>query len=877
MKIFWVILCSSIFMGLSAQTYTITGFILEDKHDDPVVGAYVMIENSKGSLTDINGYFEIKTNEKSTHVNIKYLGYEDLQVIVNWSGNIAELGKIKISEKNIHLKEVIVSGARMPYRASVESTNYYISPQIMKEIQPMSNEEVLRAIPGVNVIGDMGLGNRLNISIRGSWGRRSEKVLILEDGSPVSPAPYIAPGIYYNPISDRIDAMEVYTGADILRYGPNNMFGIVNYISPKPPQIPTTRIKISGGQNGFFTGLLSYGGTWKNVGAQVEGVYKKFEGFTQNSAVEMVNLNAKVFAELGEKQSLYFKVSNQFENNQASWSAVTPFTFAADPLQNPFDADRFIMHRYGMDIIHRYAGGKDWSIQSKIFASDFGRQWWRQNNVIIPVSQAFEYLGETIINQRYSYLKDAVFTDEDFVRVGRITNGRESTMDSRWSFSVVGLEETFKKSWKSEKSEHQLEANLKIHRETYTDAVIRNDSTRWAESGRITADLYYDLLSYSGYLRYQFKHGSFTATPIFRFEHVGMAKLDKFEASRRPDFNRADEVEIVNNFSAFLPGMTLAYQLGDIKIYSSAYQGFIAPSKNFAFLVERDGEIINPEFGQAVNMQPELNVNVEFGLRGSFIPDRLQGQVSVFNNRIRNFYLGGREEFFDKLGVVNIRGLEAAFRWDIFNIKDHRFYIQPSLTLLHSRVLSGEVVDRQLFASVVHSNATRQEFVNNVNTNPTGYRIKIRQQDGTIAVHEGVLQVDDLKNIVETRFIYGEEGISDAETPYTPNMSLFVNATYSYKKMSVGLSYNRVGSQFSEFAAFHTESSDGAIGKIEAFHTIDLNLNYDFNIGRSRASAFFVVKNVENNIFRMSRLNRANSGIFPGGFRQINLGVSIEI
>lgn len=864
------------YAGLSAQNYEISGIVVANKLNEPIPGAHVLLGTSKGSLTDENGYFEIKTNEKAGQLTVKYLGYEELTIPIEWTGNTMDLGKIQITEKDIQLKEVVVSGPRMPYKASIESTNYYISPKIIKEIQPMSTEELLRALPGVNVQGEMGLSNRMNVSIRGSWGRRSEKVLILEDGSPVSPAPYIAPGIYYNPISDRIEAMEVYTGADILRYGPNNMFGIINYISPRPPQVPTTRIKVSGGQRGYFTGLMSYGGTWNNVGAQIEGVYKKFDGFVQNSSVEMVNLNAKVFAELGKNQSLYFKISNQFENNQASWSAITPFTYAVDPLQNPFDADRFIMHRYGMDIIHRYVGNSDWSIQSKIFASDFGRQWWRQNNLVIPVAQAFEYLGENIINDRYSYLKNVSFTDEDYVRVGRMVNGRESTADSRWSFSVAGLEETFTKTWSGD-TEHQIEANFKIHKEVYTDAEIRNDSTRWAESGRIHSDLYYSLISYSGYLRYQLRHKALSFTPILRLERVQMYKLDKLDISKRPDISGPENFRLYNNFSAFLPGVTLAYQHKGLRFYTSAYQGFIAPSKVFAFLVERNGEIVKPELGDEVNMKPEYNFNVELGVRGGFIPGILQGQVSIFNNRIRNFFLGGRGELFEKLGVVNIQGLEAAFRLDLIKGSVHKLFLQPNITLLRSKVISGEMVDNMLFSSIIHSKATREEFVNKVNANPNGYRIKLRQPDGSITVHEGQLKVEDIKNIAETRLIFGEGHIENAQIPTTPNVTLFLNANYSYKNMSLGVSYNHVGSQFSEFAGFKEESADGALGVVPAFHTIDVNLNYDFKISSSRVSAFLVVKNIENRVFRMSRVNRANSGVFPGGFRQINIGFNMEI
>ncbi|MBK8348543.1 MAG: hypothetical protein IPL08_13360 [Saprospiraceae bacterium] len=99
---------------------------------------------------------------------------------------------------------------------------------------------------------------------------------------------------------------------------------IINYITPKPLQEPALRFKVSGGQRGYFVGLLSYGGTWNKVGSQVEAVFKRFDGFTKNSALSMINLNAKIFAELAENQSLYFKVSGQFEDNQASLSSITP-------------------------------------------------------------------------------------------------------------------------------------------------------------------------------------------------------------------------------------------------------------------------------------------------------------------------------------------------------------------------------------------------------------------------------------------------------------------------------------------------------------------------------------------------------------------------
>ncbi|MBK7636698.1 MAG: hypothetical protein IPJ13_22315 [Saprospiraceae bacterium] len=93
--------------------------------------------------------------------------------------------------------------------------------------------------------------------------------------------------------------------------------------------------------------------------------------------------------------------------------------------------------------------------------------------------------------------------------------------------------------------------------------------------------------------------------------------------------------------------------------------------------------------------------------------------------------------------------------------------------------------------------------------------------------------------------------------------------------MAVGLGYNRVGDQYAEFANFVNESGDGGLGRIKAFNTFDMNLNYDFSIKGMRFSFFTVAKNLSNNVFVASRLNRGQSGIMPGGFRQVNAGVNI--
>ncbi|MFZ1559047.1 MAG: TonB-dependent receptor plug domain-containing protein [Saprospiraceae bacterium] len=864
------------FTSVSGQTtINIKGKVL-DESKQPLTGVLIIPNPGKPEYTDEYGIFNISASKGNITITLRYLGNEDIIIEQTIKSESIDMGEITMNEKSILLKEVNVSGTALPYKSSFEGSNYYVSPLQLKKIQPISTEEVLKTLPGVNVLGDMGLSNRLNVSIRGSWGRRSEKVLMLEDGSPISPAPYTAPGIYYNPISDRVDGIEVYTGADILRYGPNNMFGIINYITPKPPQQPGLRAKISGGQRGYFTGLLSYGGTWNKVGSQIEAVYKRFDGFTKNSSVDMINLNAKIFAELAENQSIYFKISGQFEDNQATLSSITPYTFKIDPTEGPFDADRFTMHRYGLDIIHKWVPDATSDLTTKIFASDFARDWWRQNNTVIKAANVRGYVGEEIFSQRYGYLDGKTFGQDDYVRVGSITNGRESTADSRWHFTVAAIEETFSKKWTGETWSNNLEAQIKLYSETYKDQVLNADSTRWARSGRFTTDLAYDLQSISGYVRNHFVIHKFEITPILRIEKVWMNREDRLALARNPNLTSDKDLARVNEYSIFQPGLTLGYQFTNLKVFGSAYKGYIAPSKYFAFLVERDGVLVNPLSAEDLsNVKPEVSLNTELGVRGEIIKGRLSGQVAVFNNRISNFYVAGWNEYFDKLAVLNLGGFEAALRYEILPLGgDHKLSIQPNITFLRSKVISGELVDRHLFTQIKHTAATKQEFVDKVNANPSGYDVFIKLNGADVKINRAIT-TEDLNNVSKTVYKFGDGGIKDGVTPYAPEIAYNVNLYYTYKKFGIGFGYNFVGDQFAEFANFEHESGDGGVGKIKSFHTFDANINYDFEINNIRCTLFAAAKNLGDDVFVASRLNRGQSGIMSGGFRQINAGLNL--
>jgi Fe(3+) dicitrate transport protein len=84
--------------------------------------------------------------------------------------------------------DVIGSGTRAGAESSGSAA--VIDGRTLEESRVFNVNEALRKVPGVNVREEEGVGLRPNIGIRGLNPTRSTKTLLLEDGLPLSFAPY---------------------------------------------------------------------------------------------------------------------------------------------------------------------------------------------------------------------------------------------------------------------------------------------------------------------------------------------------------------------------------------------------------------------------------------------------------------------------------------------------------------------------------------------------------------------------------------------------------------------------------------------------------------------------------------------------------------
>ena len=93
-------------LGISAQTLTVTGHIVDETGED-LIGASVAVKGTtNGSVTDFDGRFTIENAPSNGTLVISYIGFETQEVAINGQNHF----EITLAEERSQLNEVVVVG-----------------------------------------------------------------------------------------------------------------------------------------------------------------------------------------------------------------------------------------------------------------------------------------------------------------------------------------------------------------------------------------------------------------------------------------------------------------------------------------------------------------------------------------------------------------------------------------------------------------------------------------------------------------------------------------------------------------------------------------------------------------------------------------------
>jgi Fe(3+) dicitrate transport protein len=616
------------------------------------------------------------------------------------------------------VEELTVIGGRLvgseEMRRRVAGAFDIVDHDTLRASHVFTTSEALRKVPGVTARDEEGFGLRPNIGVRGLNPTRSTKVLLLEDGLPVSYAPYGDNASYYHPPIERFDRVEVLKGSSQIAHGPVTLGGVINYITPDAPLRRSISVDLAGGNRAYGQAGASFGQTWKRTGVFAHVQRKQGDGARENLHSDLNDLMFKVSHAFGSTQQITGKVNYYGERSQVTYSGLRADEYAADPRQNPFANDDFHGDRWGLSGTYRALVASRVALTASGYSASFARDWWRQssnsaqrpNDSADPQCAGMANLNTTCGN-------------EGRLRNYRHTGGEvRARVDTRHGVPV------------------ETDFGFRAHTENQ-DRQQQNGASPAARAGVLVEDNERTTDAVAAFVQQRWLFGSLTLTPGARVEHVDYTRTNRLLAAS----GETALTEIV-------PGVGVAYAAGaHSTIFAGAHKGFAPP---------RAEDIINNSTGGVVELDPERSWNYEFGGRTRLGPAQFDAtlfRLDYENQVVPASVAGGVGAVLTNGGETLHQGVEVGINadWRALRQSASDLYARLAYTWLPVAEFTGVRTSAIAGFTSVSVSGNRLPYApESLTTLTLGYRHAVGLDVQIEAQHVGEQFGDDLNTVAGT-------------------------------------------------------------------------------------------------------------------------------
>ena len=660
----------TIFLSVSilSASEVIMGYVINSASQEPLSDVNVIVLNQEvGSSTDSYGYFQIQLPQEFSEVFIeasavgfskvkKKLSRKDLKntLVFELQSEVIELDPIMVIKNITRLDNDFL---RPP--GSIDLVSF----SDLKRYNDTDVNRILARIPGVYVQEEDGFGLRPNIGMRGTGVERSSKINIMEDGIPISPAPYASPAAYYSPTAGRMHSLEARKGSSQIKYGPHSTGGAINYVSTPIPSNYKSNLNLLGGTNNAYTIKANIGKSIGSFGYLFEILHDENDGFKQLDFSNNKTGYTKTdfMGKLRYKSNLLNLFPNAIELKFSSTNELSDETYLGlteqDYSINPYrrysssQNDQMKADHTQFSLTNSIQFNKNSNAALVIYRNDFKRNWYKLSKVNGTSIGSLLSVGN--LHKNYSYLSSKE-TENDAYQIK--ANNR--------NYYSQGIQ--IVSNLKPNISSHNLMIGLRIH-EDQMDRFQKVDKYGMQNSIlKLTTNGIWGVGSKNNrldkatssafFIEDQFSFNKFIITAGIRYESIELTRNDwKGDISLQNlswnDPERTlDPTQKTKNINILVPGAGFIYQLNsNVEILAGIHKGYSPPG---------------PGKDDSQDIKPEESINVETGF---VIKDGLNKVKTVlFNNSYSNL-LGDDTQFagegsYDQFnaGKVNINGLEFA-------------------------------------------------------------------------------------------------------------------------------------------------------------------------------------------------------------------------
>jgi Fe(3+) dicitrate transport protein len=561
--------------------------------------------------------------------------------------------------------EVRVIGNQADAMQRVPGSGTVIGPEEIERADPQDAAELVRRLPGVNVRQDRGGGGRLDIGVRGLDPGRSRRVLLLEDGVPISNNPYAEPDLYWSPPAERWSAVEVVKGSGSILYGPQTVGGVINFITRPVPWRREARVEATGGQRGFFQGMGRYGDRHGDTGWLTQFLVARGDGF-RRQGFRTVDALAKVETPTSATGLATVKIGLHDNVADSDDVGLTSAMFANDPKRTtlaPNNAAK--LRRIHASVVHEERLDEVVSLKTLAYAYGLERRWRRQDYVRFPQAGArYErILGDPTVQG------GAIYFEPNY-----------RVLDRR--YFVGGVEPRLQLRFATGAVDHSLDVGARLLGET---ARYQQRATEQATSygGQTVLDESRTTVAVAAYMqdRIGFLDEHLLLTPGIRFEYAAYSR----QIDRQPTSDGSEDVDIRGNSDVvgIVPGIGMTAGIPEAHGFAGLHVGFSPP---------RVASSISSS-GPTTDLDAERSLTYELGAR---LTKKGVGKLSVagflndFFNQVVPSSAGAQTTLVNG-GRTRQMGVESAATMELGKLLSEAMIVDltAQYTLMRARFSAG--------------------------------------------------------------------------------------------------------------------------------------------------------------------------------------------
>lgn len=743
---------------------------LRDERGAAIVGARVQLVSTdvrylREAVTDSTGSFEfaelkagnynLTTSaasfaERAQHIWVN--GDETIEIVLSAKPVAAE-----VSVSSNYLVGTTESLFEIP--GSIDR----ISRQTLENARVFNFSEALRKISGVNVRDEEGFGLRPNIGIRGTNPTRSTKVLLLEDGIPLSYAPYGDNASYYHPPVERYESIEVLKGSGQIAFGPQTIAGVINYITPNPPGKPEFNFKLEGGNRSFFNGGAGFGGTFGNFGAIVNLNHKQGDGARENTNFKLYDLSTKATYALNTNNALTAKFTFYREDSNLTYTGATEAEFGVNPRGNIFKNDFFYGRRYGFSLQHAVVFTPNISLTTNFYSNYFSRDWWRQTSN--SNERPFRLFRPNDQNNPIS--------DADCLSLADL-NATCGNRGNLRDYLTLGIEPRLNLVFDTGGARNEFNVGFRVHREDQ-DRLGKYGDLPTSRDGRLIEQNERKALAYSGFIQYRRVWNDLAFSPGVRVEHIKYERSNLLANGGAGATGNTSITEIV-------PGFGVAYSgLKRTTVFAGIHRGFAPPRV----------EDVVTDSGGVRDLDSERSWNYEIGVRTQAVRG-LEFASTFFRNDYENQIVAASIASgtqFTNGGETLQQGIELSGSFDSGALTSsvHNFYVRTAYTYLQIAEFRGDRLSSVTSSSVLNVYCPSDRRFSPTACIITGNRLPYAPEH-QLTTSVGYSHLKGFDGFVENVFVGRQFGDDLNAVNPTPNAQIgaipaqtYWNATANYK------------------------------------------------------------------------------------------------